>query len=84
MQTQEIGEPVDVAVVCKDGKAPVPKWFVWSGRRHAVDRVEHVWKSRDGRMPLWGFSVLSGADVYELQWNPQTLRWLLEKVHLKG
>lgn len=84
MRTEIIGENVDVAVVFKDGQAPAPKWFIWSGRKHAVDRVEHVWKKRDGNMPLWGYSLLCGADVYELAWNSQTFRWRLEKIHVSS
>ncbi|MBI4396700.1 MAG: hypothetical protein HY548_06370 [Elusimicrobia bacterium] len=83
MRAETIGEAVDVGVVFKSGRRPVPKWFLWGGRKHDVRSVEMTWKAKDGETLLLFFSVTDGHNVYELRLNQKTLEWMLEKVYLE-
>jgi hypothetical protein len=80
----EIAELVKVGVVFEPGEPPLPKWFIWRGRRYPVERMTFHWKVRDGQVALHHFAVISGANLYELRYNTVTLEWMLMVVSPMG
>lgn len=79
MGREEIDEDVTVGAVFRGGRL-VPKWFLWGGSRRSVERVNMVWKDRQGEARLRLFSVSSGGNSYELILNQTTLEWRLRTV----
>lgn len=80
----EIGEVIKVGAVFGPEQGIAPKWFLWNGRRYAVDRITFTWKVRDGQMVFHHFAVTSGSasggNLYELTYNAATLEWKLMNV----
>jgi len=80
----EIGETVTVGAVFDPAQGPghgiIPKWFIWNGRRHTIERVTFTWKVRDGQAIFHHFAVTSGANLYELTYNAALLEWKLMNV----
>ncbi|MEK7538209.1 MAG: hypothetical protein AAB619_04535, partial [Patescibacteria group bacterium] len=58
-----------------------PLAFVWSGKKYAVERVNLVYKRRDGARDLWCFAVSDAANSYVLLYDPADMRWTLEEVY---
>jgi len=79
METQ-IGEKIKAGVVFGGDKKMQPVWFVWSGKKYPVEAVTFNWQSRRGRTVVQHFSVTSGADLYELSYDTETLVWTLATV----
>jgi len=75
----EMNELITVAAVFAPGSIR-PAWFLWRGRRYRVDEVAYTWESREGMARLSHFSVVSGANVYEIAYNPVERNWGLRGV----
>lgn len=75
----ELNEPITVGAVFAPGSIR-PAWFVWRGRRYKVDEVPYTWESREGLARLSHFSVVSGANVYAVCYNPVGASWELRGV----
>lgn len=74
-----IDEPITVGAVFHRG-AVQPAWFLWQGRRYAVERVTMRWQTRQGREPILHLGAVSGGNTFELALNQQTLAWSLLSV----
>jgi hypothetical protein len=77
----DIGETVTVGAVFDPEHIVVPKWFVWNGRKHVIERVTFTWKVQDGRTAFHHFAVTDGTNLYELTYNAATLQWKLMTVN---
>lgn len=86
----KIHEPVRVAVdfpakpdpaLPGAGRKVRPLAFVWSGRKIVVEKVNLVYKRRDGARDLWCFAVSDAANSYVLLYDPADMRWTLEEVY---
>ncbi len=76
-----INEPVKVGAVFGDGKKKIrPVWFKWNGREYRIESITYTWTSRQGRAPIYHFSVTDGANLYELQYNTESSVWKLASV----
>ncbi len=76
----KIREPIRVAVDFAGSKI-TPLAFVWSGKKYVVEKVNLVYKRRDGARELWCFAVSDAANSYVLLYDPQNMRWTLEEVY---
>ena len=75
----EIHEAIEVGVVfLKTGVRPV--WFIWKGRKYAVEQVAYRWKEKRGEAWIHSFSVFDGANTFELNYDAQFLQWKLGRV----
>jgi hypothetical protein len=74
-----IEEPVKVGVVFGDGKI-LPRWFVWRGRKHPVEKITYTWKEKQGRETLHHFSVTDGENLFELCYKEHDMSWYLAAV----
>ena len=46
-----------------------------------MEKVNLVYKRRDGTRELWCFAVSDAANSYVLLYDPANLRWTLEEVY---
>jgi len=75
----ELNEPIGVGAVFSAGDVR-PAWFSWRGRRYDVSSVTYTWRSREGEARLMHFSVVSGANVYAIAFNPLACAWEIRGV----
>jgi hypothetical protein len=76
----EVGEAIKVGAVFDPEQIIQPKWFVWNGRKYAIEKVTFTWKVRDGQKIFYHFAVTDGANLYELTYDASTLSWKLMAV----
>lgn len=76
----KIREPIRVAVDFAGPKIK-PLAFVWSGKKYIVEKVNLVYKRKDGHRELWCFAVSDAANSYVLLYDPDNLRWTLDEVY---
>lgn len=76
----KVHEPVRVAVDFAGPKVR-PLAFVWNHKKYVVDKVNLVYKRRDGARQLWCFAVSDAANSFVLLYDPENLRWTLEEVY---
>ena len=76
----EIGENIKVGVVFEEEKKITPKWFIWNGRKHTIERVTFTWKVQEGRNMLHHFAVTDGTNLYELCYDTAQLSWRLMNI----
>lgn len=84
---EKIGEPVRVAVdfvpaTGTTGAKVMPLAFVWGGRKYIAKKLNLRYKRQLGNRWVWCFAVSDEANSYVLQYDPETLIWLLEEVYL--
>lgn len=75
----ELKELITVGAVFSPGQVR-PAWFMWRGRRYDVASVAYEWESKEGAARLRHFSVVSGANVYAIAYNPVDASWELRGV----
>jgi hypothetical protein len=70
-----VGDRIRVGVVF-GGTPPVrPVWFLRGGREVRIRAVTWTWESRDGGVRYRHFAVTDGANVYELRYEAEGMRW---------
>ena len=75
----EVRERVTAGVVfAPSGMRPV--WFIWRGRKYPVSEVTYAYESREGMVRMRLFTVVSGANVYSLAYNPVETVWEMRGV----
>jgi hypothetical protein len=72
-QTQE---SVEVFVRFLKGKI-IPLYFVLSGNRFNISRINYGWTERKGKVLFYYFSVSDRTDIYHLCFNSETMSWYL-------
>lgn len=73
----EAGEAIEVEASFKPGKF-LPVWFILSGQKHNVKKVNFFWQKKNGRETFCFFSVTDEQDaLYKLCFSRQTLVWRL-------
>ncbi len=70
----ENSQPVEVFARFSKGKV-IPLYFVLSGRRTPVSRINYSWAERKGSAFLRYFSVSDASDTYILVLNAETMSW---------
>lgn len=75
----ELNEKITVGAVFAPGRIR-PAWFIWRGRKYKVDEVAYDWESKEGLARLNHFSVVSGANVYAIAYNPAGQSWEIRGV----
>lgn len=79
METVEVDEAVRVGVAFDRRKA-VPVWFLWKSRYYRIREVSSSWCTSRGIDRLYHYSVTDGTNMYELQFNSNTLEWTLGRI----
>lgn len=79
VETVSIDEGIRVGVAF-DGRRVFPMWFWWRNRYYKIKAVTYTWRTNQGLARLHHYSVTDGDNLYELQFNTDTLEWTLSKV----
>ncbi len=79
----DVHEPIEVSAVFLRGRLK-PVSFMWNRRHYKITEVTGIYKYSVGVSKCYGYTVVSGADVYELSLNTGEMAWRLEKIHGKG
>jgi hypothetical protein len=57
-----------------------PKRFQWRQRLYSIDTTTFVSDNKDGGVRKRHYSVMSGGNLYRLEFNRDTEQWLLMEV----
>jgi hypothetical protein len=76
---QTIGEPIVVAGVYQSFHF-IPKKFKWGSREYLIDEITLISNIKDGGVKKRLYSVLSGPNLYRLEFNRETEQWLLQEI----
>lgn len=79
----EISEPINVWVFFKKNLIQ-PYIFFWRGRRIKVDKINLIHTSKNGASTFYHFSISSGGNFYELEFDSQKLKWILTRTEEGG
>ena len=74
-----LNQNISVAAVFKGGDV-FPRWFLYCGRKVAVQEVTYTWKEQKGAAMLHHFAVSDGANLYDIAFQPVALSWSIEAV----
>lgn len=77
----EIGEPIEVDAVFKDGRLS-PVSFIWHGRLYHVKKVHGRYQDMVGRSQCFHYAVGTGTpDVFEISFSSDDMSWELKRIH---
>lgn len=65
---------IKVATIFKNGSV-VPVWFEWNKQKFNVDRITYRWQERKGRAQILYFTVMSGSDLYNIEFDTENMVW---------
>ena len=80
---EDILEEVEVGAVF-GGRRVKPGWFIRNSRKYPVEKVSYVWHDNAGEETVYHFSVVAGANLYELSFHTRKLKWMLERIYVEG
>lgn len=82
MTFEKLNEPIE-AIVHFDGKRFHVLRFKWHNRAYKVKKTYHRWNDRQGQTKFFHCKVLAdNSDIFEIQYNCETLEWKLVGVEL--
>lgn len=58
----------------------IPRKFLWKNKEYQVDQITLATDVRDGFVKKRLYSVVSGANVYRLEFNRDSEEWRLAEV----
>lgn len=76
---QIIGETIWVAGVYKHAQF-TPKKFKWRQREFSITQITLISDTRDGTVKKRLYSVVSGNEVYRLEFNRESEQWYLQEL----
>lgn len=76
----DVHEPIEVSAIFMRGRLK-PVSFLWNHRHYKIAEITGVYTYSVGTSKCYGYTVLSGADLYEISLNTGEMIWHLEKVH---
>lgn len=80
---QTIDETIAVAGVYNQSSF-VPKKFRWHQQTLKIDQITLISDTKDGGVRKRLYSVMSGGNVYRLEFNRDTEQWLLNQLWFDG
>ncbi len=80
---EDILEEVEVGAVFVRDRIK-PGWFIWKNRKYSVEKVSYAWHDNSGEELICYFSVVAGANLYELSFYTKKLKWMLERIYVEG
>ncbi len=76
---QTIHEEISILGVYSKSKF-IPKKFKWKNKNYTIDQITLISDTRDGNIKKRLYSVISKGNVYRLEFNRKTEKWLLEEI----
>lgn len=57
-----------------------PKKFKWTHQEYPIDRITLIANVKDGSIKKRLYTVMSGPNLYRLEFNRETEKWTLEAI----
>lgn len=76
---QIIGETIWVAGVYKAAQF-IPKKFKWRDKELPITSITLISDAKDGTVKKRFYSVISGTEVYRLEFNRESEQWYLQEL----
>lgn len=76
---QTIAEPIVVVGIYNQGKF-MPKKFRWREKIYLISEITLATDLKDGGVRKRRYSVLSGGNLYRLEFNRDTEHWFITEV----
>jgi hypothetical protein len=74
-----LNQSISVAAVFNAGSV-FPRWFLYHGRKIAIQEVTYSWKEEKGAALLHHFAVSDGVNLYDIAFEPAGFAWSIEAV----
>lgn len=74
----KLREPVKVLVEFAPEGFVRPRFFHWNGNRYDVNKIELVYKKREGENVIYYFEATDNANYFKLAFYSLNLKWYLE------
>lgn len=65
------------------GAGFTPKKFRWHNRTYPIEKITSIHSSRDGGVEKRRYAVISGANLYLLEYNRSKETWTLEQIWME-
>jgi len=76
----DVHEPIEVSAVFVRGRLK-PVSFIWNRRYYKISQITGAYRYFIGASKCYGYTVKSGADLYEISLNTGEMLWHLEKIY---
>lgn len=80
---QTIREPVSVTGIFKNASF-TPKDFKWNNRSYLIESITSIHEFRDGGLIKRRYAVISGGNLYLLEYDRQNQTWQLIQIWHEG
>lgn len=79
----DIREPIKVSAIFARGRLK-PVSFVWNHKHYKIAEITGAYRYSIGTSKCYGYTVRSGAELYEISLNTGDMIWHLERIHSHG
>ncbi len=76
---QRIGEDISIIGIYQKGRF-IPKKMQWQAKTFAIEQICSVHDFKDGAVRKRRFSIMSGTNIYLIEFDRDRETWLLEQV----
>lgn len=80
---QTIGETISVLGIFKNASF-TPKKFKWNNHTYPIENITSIHELKDGGVVKRRYAVLSGPNLYLLEYNRQDETWELVQIWMEG
>lgn len=77
----DINEPIRVKLIMGKGTIKIVSLF-WNNRIIPIEAITYRWTTKNGVYPIFHFAVASKKNIMEIHFNPVTLQWKLDRIHM--
>lgn len=75
---QQIQKPISVRADFKADGSVIPRYFYFNGSRYDINKIELVYKKREGENIIYYFEATDSANYFKLAFYSLNLKWYLE------
>ncbi len=76
---EKLDDPIEVLTKFNKEKIE-PLFFKWSGKTYKVEKVNLVYKDKDGLDKIYYFSVTDNANYFRLAFYTRDLSWKIKEL----
>lgn len=80
---QTIDEAINVLGIFQNASF-TPRKFKWNNRSYSIEKITSIHDLRDGGVVKRRYAVVSGANLYLLEYNRTEETWILSQVWCEG
>lgn len=80
---EKLNDAIDVSVKFIGDKI-MPTHFRWKGKNYTVEKLNLVYRERDGNDKIYYFSVSDNANFFKLAFFTRDLSWRIQELFYEG